>query len=68
MSLSVLEQLVDHPMCIMKAGSLLSLNLLGNCSLSSSFGASFKGTVNIEASAAVKWSPVLLIQPLAPGL
>ena len=66
--LSVLEQLVDHPTCITKDGSLLSLNSLGNRYLPSSFGAGLKGSVNRGPSTAIKWSPVLLIQPLALGL
>lgn len=56
------------PIHIGKAGSLLSLNSSGNRYLSRSFCASFKSRVNIGPSAAVNWSPVLLIQPLAPGL
>lgn len=67
MSVSVLEQLVDHPMRIMKDGSLLSLNSLGNHYFPSSFGASFKGTLNVGPSVSMKWSPAPLIRPLAPG-
>lgn len=68
MSVSVLEQLVDHPTCIMKDGPLLSLNSLGNHYLPSPFGASFKGTLNVGPNAARKWSPVPSIRALAPGL
>lgn len=68
MSVSVLEQLVDHPTCIMKDGSLLSLNSLGNHYLPSPFGASFKGTLNVGPNAALKWSPVPSIRALAPSL
>lgn len=68
MRLSILKQLVDHPTCIIKDGSLLSLNSLGNHCLPSSFGASLKGTLNVRPSDAVKGGPVLSVQPLAPGL
>lgn len=68
MSMSVPEPLVDRPTCIMKDGSLLSLNSLGNYCLPSSFGASFKGTLHVGPSAAIKCSPVPSGQPLAPGL
>lgn len=43
-------------------------NSLGNHCLPSSFGTRLEGSVDRGPSAAIKWSPVLLIQPLAPGL
>ena len=43
-------------------------NSLGNHYLPSSFGARLEGSVDRGPSAAIRWSPVLLIQPLAPGL
>lgn len=53
-NVSVIKQLVDHPTCITKDGSLLSLNSLGNHYLPSSFGASLKGTLNVGLCAAIK--------------
>lgn len=56
------------PHCTVKNGSLLSFNLLGNHPFPSSFGANLKGALNVGPRAVIKWSPVLLRQPLAPGL
>ena len=43
-------------------------NSLGYHYLPSSFGAGLEDSVDRGPSTAIKWSPVLLIQPLAPGL